>query len=87
MTVRINYDTNIEDEEIYLFNEKDDKTPYYEKGTSYNYFDEEENLSFEDAIFYYENDMRFNPYKDTYLGPKKTGSAKRNIGLLFATLF
>ena len=33
MTVRINYDTNIEDEEIYLFNEKDDKTPYYEKGT------------------------------------------------------
>ena len=26
MTVRINYDTNIEDEEIYLFNEKDDKT-------------------------------------------------------------
>ena len=30
--------------------EKDDKTPYYEKGTSYNYFDEEENLSFEDAI-------------------------------------
>ena len=46
MTVRINYDTNIEDEEIYLFNEKDDKTPYYEKGTSYNYFDEEENLSF-----------------------------------------
>ena len=51
VTVRINYDTNIEDEEIYLFNEKDDKTPYYEKGTSYNYFDEEENLSFEDAIF------------------------------------
>ena len=43
VTVRINYDTNIEDEEIYLFNEKDDKTQYYEKGTSYNYFDEEEN--------------------------------------------
>lgn len=76
VTVRINYDTNIEDEEIYLFNEKDDKTPYYEKGTSYNYFDEEENLSFEDAIFYYENDMRFNPYKDTYLGPKKQAQRK-----------